>query len=125
MNEVQTGATESLERKSLIDISIESWRFSRIFSRLISKLESGDASRYLNQARYFQKKIDDELDCFGLRIVNLEGLRYDTGMPISAINIADFGPDDILLVDQMVEPIVMGLDGLVRSGKAMLAKVTQ
>lgn len=123
MEEKQTGSGENLERKALIDVSIESWRFARVFSRLISKLDAGEAPRYVNQARYFLKKIDDELDGFGLRIVNLEGHPYDTGMPISALNIADFGPDDVLLVEQMVEPVVMGSDGLVRGGTAMLAKV--
>lgn len=46
-------------------------------------------------------------------------------MAISALNISDFGPDDALVVEQMVEPVVMGPEGLVRGGTAMLAKVNQ
>ena len=125
MGETQTASGESAERKALIDVSIEGWRFARIFGRLISKLDAGEAPRYANQARYFLKKIDDGLEGFGLRIVSLEGQPYDTGMAVSALNIADFGPDDILFVEQMVEPVVMGPDGLVRGGTAMLAKVNQ
>ena len=125
MGETQTASGESPERNALIDVSIEGWRFARIFSRLISKLDAGEAPRYANQARYFLKKIDDGLEGFGLRIVSLEGQPYDTGMAVSALNIADFGPDDILFVEQMVEPVVMGPDGLVRGGTAMLAKVNQ
>ncbi len=125
MGETQTASGESPERKALIDVSIEGWRFARVFGRLISKLDAGEAPRYANQARYFLKKIDDGLEGFGLRIVSLEGQPYDTGMAVSALNIADFGPDDVLFVEQMVEPVVMGPDGLVRGGTAMLAKVNQ
>jgi hypothetical protein len=125
MGETQTASGECPERKALIDVSIEGWRFARVFGRLISKLDAGEAPRYANQARYFLKKIDDGLEGFGLRIVSLEGQPYDTGMAVSALNIADFGPDDVLFVEQMVEPVVMGPDGLVRGGTAMLAKVNQ
>ena len=125
MDDSNNASGESPERKALIDVSIEGWRFARIFGRLISKLDAGEAPRYANQARYFLKKIDDGLEGFGLRIVSLEGQPYDTGMAVSALNIADFGPDDILFVEQMVEPVVMGPDGLVRGGTAMLAKVNQ
>lgn len=113
------------ERKALIDISIEGWRFARAFGRMISKLGAGDAPRHANQARYFLKKIEDGLETFGLRIVSLEGQPYDPGMAVSALNIADFGPDDVLIIEQTVEPIVMGPDGLVRGGTVMLAKASQ
>lgn len=113
------------ERATLIDLSIEGWRFARAFGRMISKLDAGDAPRHANQARYFLKKIDDGLETFGLRIVSLEGQPYDPGMAVSALNIADFGPDDVLIIDQTVEPIVMGPDGLVRGGTVMLAKASQ
>lgn len=124
MDDTQTKSGENSERKTLIDVSIEGWRFARIFGRLISKLDAGEAPRYANQARYFLKKIDDGLDEFGLRIVSLEGQPYDTGMAVSALNIADFGPEDVLFVEQMIEPVVMGPEGLIRGGTAMLAKVT-
>lgn len=125
MDDIRDVSGESPERKALIDVAIEGWRFARVFGRLLSKLDAGEAPRYANQARYFLKKIDDGLDGFGLRIVSLEGQLFDPGMAVSALNLADFGPDDVLVVDQMVEPVVMGPDGLVRGGTAMLAKVDQ
>lgn len=122
MDEMRRDENENAERKALIDISVEGWRFTRVFGRLLDKLDAGDVTRYANQARYFHKKIDDGLSAFGLRIVTLEGQPYDPGMAVSALNIADFGPDDLLIVDQMVEPVVMGPEGLVRGGTVMLAK---
>ena len=113
---------ERLER-SLIEMAVESWRFSRLFARMVSKLDAGEGSRYVNQLRYFQKKVEESLDGSGLKLVNVEGQQFDPGMAASAINIGDFGPDDVLLVEQMVEPIIMGPDGLRRQGTVLLRKV--
>jgi len=88
----------------------------------VNKLDAGDASRYVNQLRYFQRKIEDNLDAAGMKLVNVEGQPFDPGMAASALNIADFGPDDTLLVDQMVEPIIMGANGLKKEGTVMLRK---
>lgn len=122
MTTEQTDKGEQLER-SLMDVAVESWRFARLFARLVSKLDAGESSRYVNQLRYFQKKVEESLDAAGLKIVNVEGQPFDPGMAASAINIGDFGPDDILVVDQMVEPIVMGPEGLRRQGTVTLKKV--
>jgi hypothetical protein len=116
------GATDRLER-SLIDIAVESWRFSRLFARMINKLDAGEGRRYTNQLRYFQKKVEESLETTGLRLVNIEGQEFDPGMAASALNIGDFGPDDTLLVEQMVEPIVMGPKGIKKQGTITLRKV--
>ena len=113
---------EVLER-SLIDMAVESWRFSRLFARVVGKLDAGEASRYVNQLRYFQKKVQESLDASGLTLVNVEGHPFDAGMAASALNIGDFGPDDELVVEQMVEPIIMGPEGLRKQGTVMLRKV--
>lgn len=118
------GSAESLEQ-SLIEISVESWRFMRLFSRLVNKLDAGEASRYVNQLRYFQKKVEENLESSGLKLVDVEGHPFDPGMAASALNIGDFGPDDHLLVEQMVEPIIMGPEGLKRQGTVMLRKVQE
>jgi hypothetical protein len=85
-----TEKCDELER-SLIEMAVESWRFARLFSRLVSKLDAGDGTRYVNQLRYFQKKIEDSLEASGMKIVNVEGQPFDPGMAASAINIGDFG----------------------------------
>jgi hypothetical protein len=47
---------------SLIDIVIEGWRFARVFTRLINKVDAGESARYINQVRYFQKKLEENLE---------------------------------------------------------------
>ena len=111
------------ESRHLIDIAVESWRFSRLFAKVVSKLDAGESGRYANHLRYFQKKVEESLDSSGLKLVNVEGQLYDAGMAASALNLGDFGPDDVLLVDQMVEPIIMGPNGLRKQGTVMLRKV--
>jgi hypothetical protein len=44
-------------------------------------------------------------------------------MAVAALNLGDFEADDALLVDQMMEPIIMGPDGLRRQGTVMLRKL--
>lgn len=109
--------------QSLIEIAIESWRFTRLFSRVLNKLEEREAARYVNQLRYFQKKVDENLAAVELKFVNIEGQSFDIGMAVTALNIGDFEPDDELIVDQMLEPIVMGSNGLKKQGTVMLKKV--
>jgi hypothetical protein len=43
-------------------------------------------------------------------------------MAATPLNIEDFGPDEILLVDQMVEPVILGSEGVLRTGTVMLRK---
>ena len=109
--------------RALLDIAVESWRFGRLFDRLLMKLDAGDQGRYRGQFRWFQKRIEDSLTEVGMRIVNVEGHAFDPGMAATPLNIEEFKPDDALIVDQMLEPIVMGSDGIVRTGTVTLRRV--
>ena len=121
MNDDLGRAPDQIE-KGLIEIAVEGWRFARLFQRMIGKLDAGESNRYVNQLRYFQKKINESLDAAGFRLVNVEGQAFDPGMAAAALNLGDFGPEDTLVVDQMVEPIIMGPDGLKKAGTVMLRK---
>jgi len=112
---------DQIER-SLMEIAVECYRFSRVFGRLLAKLDARESNRYLNQLRYFQNKLQESLDSAGLRMVNMEGHPFDPGMAASALNISEFSPHDALLVDQMLEPIIMGPNGLKKQGTVMLRK---
>jgi hypothetical protein len=108
----------------LIDIVVESWRFSRSFARVLNKLDAGEAARYQSQLRFYLKRLEETLSSIGLTIVNVEGSAYDPGIAATPLNIADFSPDDTLVVDQMIEPIIMGTQGLRRMGTVMLRQVS-
>jgi hypothetical protein len=107
---------------AFIEIVVESWRLTRTFARVLAKLDAGECARFENQLRFFQKRLEETLARAGLKLVNLEGHPYDAGMAASPLNIADFAPDEHLVVDQMVEPVIMGGSGIVRTGTVMLKR---
>ena len=114
---------EDVLEASLIDVVVESWRLTRSFTRLLTKLDASEAVRYQSQLRFYLKRLDGALAAAGLKIADLEGQPYDAGMAATPLNIADFAPDDVLLVDQMLEPVIMGDSGLRRTGTIMLKRL--
>jgi len=119
----QAGATRDSLTQLLINMAIESWRFARVFDRMVMKLDAGEQSRYVSQLRWFLKRVEESLSEAGMRMVNVEGHPFDPGIAARPLNIEEFGSDDVLIVDQMLEPIIMGQEGLVRMGTVTLRKV--
>lgn len=115
--------TPELMQDTILNIAIESWRFSRAFDSVVLKLDTSEQSRHKSQLRWFTKKVDEALDNAELKIVNVEGHSFDPGMAATPLNIEDFEPTDQLVVDQMIEPIIMGKEGLVKTGTVTLKKV--
>jgi len=107
----------------VISMAVESWRFRRVFDRMLMKLDAGEQARYRSQFRWFIKKVEESLAEAGLRIVNVEGHPFDPGIAATPLNIEEFEASDSLMVDQMIEPIIMSKEGLVRAGTVTLKKV--
>ena len=110
-------------KEAIINMAIESWRFARVFERVLTKLDAGEHKRYTSQLQWFRKKIEESLEQVGLRIVNVEGHPFDPGIAATPLNIEDFEPDDPLAVDRMLEPIIMGEEGLVKTGTVTLRRI--
>ncbi len=107
---------------SLLDLALESWRFQRLFSRALKKMDVMEAGRFTNQHRYFVGKIEACLADAGMRLVSLDGQAFETGTAATPLNVDDFGPDDNLIVAETIEPTIMSDTGLVRMGSVMLKK---
>ncbi len=114
-----------LERmqKAMIRMAIESWRFGRVVDRLLAKLDAGEQTRYQNQFRWFRKQVDEALESSNLKIVDVEGHPFDPGMAAKPLNLDEFNTQDKLIVDQMLDPIIMGKEGLIKTGTVILKKV--
>lgn len=110
-------------RQVIIDMAVEAWRFRRVFNKAMSKLDAGESTRYIGQFNWFIKKVDLALKTAGMRIVDVEGKPYDVGMAVSPLNIDDFGTDDILYVEQLIEPIIMDEDKVLKTGTVMLGRI--
>lgn len=109
-------------REAIIVMAVESWRFSRVFERVLTKLESKEQQRYKSQYRWFSKKVDDALELAGLHIVNVEQEQFSPGIAATPLNLDDFNHGEELVIDQMIEPIIMGNQGLVKTGTVTLRK---
>ncbi|MGO9421441.1 hypothetical protein [Roseiarcus sp.] len=109
----------------LVELAIEGWRFQKLFTKALAKLDPAEAARFVNQHRFFVRKIDDAVAAVGVRFVSIEGEPFDVGAAVTALNLADFGPGEQVVVDQMIEPIVMSQTGLLRTGTVILRKADQ
>lgn len=124
---METNSTKDhieLLTRVIIGMAVESWRFGRTYERMMTKLDAGEQNRYQSQFRWFIKKVEEALEQANLRIVNIEGHPFDPGMAATPLNIGDFEANDTLIVDQMIEPIIMGKEGLLRTGTVTLRKAT-
>jgi len=110
-------------KEAVASMAVESWRFGRAFDRLLLNLDAGEQNRYKGQFRWFLKKVEEALEQADLRIVNVEGQPFDAGMAATPLNIEEFDANDVLVVDQMIEPIVMGKEGLIKTGTVTVRKV--
>ena len=108
--------------QAVVDLAIVSWRTSRLCARVIGRLDAGEGERYANQLRFLQRKVVEQIEAAGMSLVSVEGQPFDPGVAASAVNLGDFSPEDELLVDHMIEPIIMGPDGLVKEGVVTLRR---
>ncbi|MCL2146747.1 MAG: hypothetical protein FWH52_02965 [Synergistaceae bacterium] len=122
-NSEQVTAREETLRNAVITMAVESWRFGRAFDRLLTKLDVVEQERHKSQLRWFVKKLEETMNLAELKFVNIEGDRFDSGTAATPLNIEDFEAQDELMVEQMLEPIIMGKDGLIKMGTVMLRKV--
>lgn len=108
---------------SIIEIAIEAWRFQRVFINAMSKLDAIESNKYLNQYKYFFRKVEAALENANIRIVNVEGQKYDIGLPVTPLNLDDFDKNDNLIIEQMLEPILMSDEKLIHQGTVILRRI--
>ena len=119
MAENMTHNEEAL-KKSLMELAIENWKTTQVFHKLLSEADVQDQLRYTNKLNWFIKKTKDYLEAAGLRIVNIEGSKYSTGMAVTAINLDEYENAPSLVVEKMLEPIIMRPNGVERTGTVIL-----
>ncbi len=107
---------------SIVEIASEMFRFQRVFTKAIRNADLDEHNKYVSQFNWFQKKVYKALEELNLRIVNVEGQKYDPGMAVTPLNLEDFESEDELVVIQMMEPIVMQGDKLIKTGTVMLGR---
>lgn len=110
-------------KNSVIEIAVEHYRFKNTFMKAISKLDFDEQNKYMSQFAWFSKKVTKAVEEAGLRIVSLEGQAYDPGMVVTPLNIDDFEVEDELKIVQMIEPIIMQEDTVLKTGTVLLGRI--
>ena len=111
---------DAVQPAVLIDLAVDAWKFARLFERVVARLEAGEQARYINQVRFLLKRIDAAAEIAGARLVSIEGQAFEPGQAATPLNLDDFARDEPLVVAQMLEPIVMGREGVLRMGTVLL-----
>lgn len=110
-------------RKSLTNIAVEAWRLERLLQRLLLALDAKEQSRYTSKLRWFVKSTYAALTESGLSLVDYEGHVYDSGIPVTPINLDEFSDADELYISQMIEPVIVDKNGfVVHTGTVALQK---
>ena len=112
-------------KKNLAGIASELFRFQQVFTKAVNKLEVEEQNKYNRQYAWFSKKVRKALEDSGLRVVGMDGQPYDPGMAATPLNLEDFEPDDVLYVEQTIEPIIMEGDVVIRTGTVLLGRKAQ
>ena len=115
--------SETCFKQAIIDMILESWRFLNAFRNAMTSLSLDEQKRYQGRCSWFDRRLNEIVETAGLRIVAInQGEIYDIGMAVTALNIEDFQVDETLIVEQMVEPIIMEKDTVIRCGSVILGR---
>lgn len=111
--------------KQIVDLIVEEYRFLKSYVSLMNKVLSDEKPKYKSVYDFHVRKIQDIMAECNLKIVELEGKKYDDGLSITPLNIEDFEKNDVLIVKQVIEPLIISTkDGsIIRSGTVMLEKI--
>ena len=120
-----SASTQACLEATILDAAIESWRFAAVFERATGLLDGATAQRYATKVAYFRGRIQTYLRDVGFEVMDYEpGAPFDTGLAVTPLNIDDFTEADTLVIDQVLEPTIIGRDGVRRMGTVLLRKVS-
>ena len=103
--------------KVIAEIAVEEWRFRRTFERIVKMLDDMNSQKFKSQYSWFSKRVEAALNT-----ANFEEQDYDAGMPVFALNLDDFEPNESLVVTQMIEPVIMADNKVQKTGTVILRR---
>lgn len=103
---------------------IEDFRFTRSYLSIMDKLFLEERKRYESAYNFHANKVEELANKYNLKMaVYKKGDLYDDGYPIVPLNADEFEKDDVLYIEQMIEPIILTVDGkVIRQGTAILGR---
>lgn len=110
------------ELKTIAEILVEDFRFSRSYLSVVDKLFMEEKKKYESTYNFHRTKIAELAKNFHLRMVFFDKKEYDDGLPVTPLNIDEFGKEDRLIIQQTIEPAILTADGqIVKTGTVILS----
>ena len=115
--------------ETLIKIIGESWRFTLSYKNLLVDYETNAGSvpqRFLSRLHWYEQTLPQIVSAVGISIrgdKELVGVKYDPGMAEIPLNIDEFSENDELLIEQVLEPTIIGINGVLKAGTVMLRRI--
>ena len=110
---------------AVVDLLSESWRLNQATRKLAIRLaDEKIKKKTLNQVSRFDKHFQAATAEFGLEVLDFTGTEFETGLPITPINIDDFAANENLIVEAMIEPTIKIASSaeIVKRGAAVLGR---
>ena len=119
MTENPNSQSMEVPLSSLIDLGIEAWRLNRW-------LQGSESDRTRSAARLVARRLDAFLGQHGIAVQDVTGRPYDPGLALEIEEtISDpYAPEGSLVIEQVVTPIVLWRDAVVRHARVVIRKGT-
>lgn len=105
-------------RAQVAEIAGDAWRLAKLLERVERKLQGADRDRCRIRREDCLNKLKRSLADFGVRLIDLEGRDYEAGVAIEPVGMDRFPGRRDWVIEAMIEPIVMGPNGLIKQGVA-------
>ena len=89
-----------------VDLLVEGWRLNRFTEKLADVADDKLRRKISNAVTRFDKHFGKAAEIFGVEVVDFTGAEFETGLPITPINLADFAANENLFVAAMLEPTI-------------------
>ena len=112
-------------RRSLLDIAVEEYRMRDVIMNVLGKLNPTDAPRFESRYRYFSNEVEKAIINAGFHILdddNFIGKQFDIGMAVKPLNLKDYDTNDVLIIQQVIEPVIMEGENVARVGTVKLRR---
>lgn len=110
---------------ALASLATEVWRLFDLTQSLAQTVRDSRMQRRThNSLQRFVKHYPEYLAKLGVEIIDYTGAEYETGQPVSPLNLQDFTDDDTLIIEKILEPTVkyIGSADIIKTGVVVLGR---
>lgn len=110
---------------AVVELIAEGWRMNQFTKNFTARIADDKLrKKFSNQIARFDKKFSSTAETFGLELVDFTGEEFESGLPVTPINLADFAAEEKLFVAAMLEPTIKltGSTEILKLGAAILKR---